>query len=178
MKSFKQVLLASALFASTSALLAADLSFAFEGDAAKRERLAELQGTATPPALHLKDWQNSEALKLGDLKGKIVVLDFWATWCGPCIRSIPHNNELAEKYKDDVVIIAICAPKGGEKMKAMVKDKGIEYPVAIDVDAQTKNAYGANGYPDYYIIDRDGSLVVADCQNSKVEDVLKVLLAK
>jgi len=172
----KNILALALIILCIQAAHAADLSFAFEGDAAKRARLAELQDTANPPELALANWLNSEARTLSDLKGKIVVLDFWATWCGPCINSIPHTNELAEKYKDDVVFIGVCAKRGSEKFESTVSGKGIEYPVAIDVDDRTGDAYRLNGYPDYYIVDRDGTLVVADCANSKVEDVIKLLL--
>ena len=157
---------------------AEDLSFAYEGDAQKRQRLEGIQNSTKPPALKLSKWGNSKSLNLKKLKGKIVVLDFWATWCGPCISSIPHNNEIFEKYKDDVVFIGICHPQGSDKMKKVIKDKGIKYPVAIDKKGDTSKAYKVNGYPDYYIFDKTGKLVVADCSNSKVEKVLEQLLKK
>ena len=118
----------------------------------------------------------SEALTLEKLKGKIVILDFWATWCGPCIRSIPKNNKLVEKYGDKVVMIGICHPRGSEKMAAVVKKHGIKYPVAMDPDEGTDKAYVVNGYPDYYVIDQNGKLVVADCANDQVEAVIEKLL--
>jgi len=161
-----------------SLLQAADFSAAFEGDAAERSRLKKLQDSAQPPALSVTEWQNSSPLSLAPLKGKIVVLDFWATWCGPCIASIPHNNELAAKYKDEVVFIGICHPKGSDTLKSVVESKGIKYPVAIDAKGETIAAYAVNSYPDYYIIDRDGRLVVADCANGQVEAVIEKLLKR
>ena len=166
-----------ALF-TVSALQAEDFSFAYEGDAKLRKRLESLQGSKTPPKINLAEWANSKDLSLEDLKGKIVVLDFSATWCGPCISSISHNNEIHNKYPDDVVFIGVCHPRGAEKMMKVLKDKGIEYPIAIDTDGKVADAYHVNGYPDYFIIDRDGTLVVADCANSKVSAVLAKMIKK
>lgn len=156
----------------------ADLASFHEGDEKKRERLAELVDSQIPPDMQVTQWMNSEPLSLADLKGKIVVIDFWATWCGPCIRAIPHNNEIAEKYGDDVVLIGICHSRGSEKMKDMAEKKGIEYPIAIDPDGETVSAYKVNGYPDYYLIDRAGKLRIADCKNSSVDDAIEALLAE
>lgn len=160
-----------------SSLHAADLDFAKEGDAKTRARLAKIENSPAIP-IELSDWINSDALTLADLKGKIVVLDFWATWCGPCIASIPHNNEIAKKYAKDVVFIGVCHPRGSESMAKMVKDKKIEYPVAIDKSGAAIKAYQVNGFPDYYIIGRDGKVAIADCANGKVEQVLEKLIAE
>jgi thiol-disulfide isomerase/thioredoxin len=173
-----QPVLAVFIFLLCGSIQAKDLSFAFEGNDDLRSRLEKLQGSSEIPELKLRNWMNASAMTLEDLKGKIVVLDFWATWCGPCIRSIPKNNELAERFKDDIVIIGICAEKGSERMQAVVEERGIKYPVAIDEDDQTNEAYDANGYPDYYIIDKTGKLVVADCKNSQVSTVIEMLLAE
>jgi len=170
----------SLLALATSCIAQADdLAALGEGKPEQRQRLAKLEKNAdNPPAIELSDWMNSEALNLEKLKGKIVVLDFWATWCGPCIASIPHTNEMARKFAGKVVIIGVCHPRGSEKMAAVVKDKGIKYPVAIDKGGKAADAYEVNGYPDYYLIDAKGKLRLADCANGNVEKAIEKLLAE
>ena len=129
------------------------------------------------PAISLKEWTNSKPLTLADLKGKIVLVDFWATWCGPRIAAVPHNNEMMKKYADKgVVIIGVCAANGAEKMAETVKAKGIEYPVAVDTNDTVRKAYKGNSFPDYYIIDRAGNLRWADVVNTDAEKAIQILL--
>lgn len=149
-----------------------------EGPPQLRERLAGLEGRQ-PPALAVSTWINSEEMKLEDLKGKVVLVDFWATWCGPCLASIPHTNQLMDKYgKQGLVIIGVCHPRGGENMAATAEQRGIKYPLALDKDGKTAEAYKVNGFPDYYFIDRAGKLRIADCKNNSVEAAIKALLAE
>jgi thiol-disulfide isomerase/thioredoxin len=171
----KRLLLSFVLLVVTAAFADPDLTSFQEGNSALRERLKAIDA-ANPPALQVSNWINADAATLASLKGKIVVLDFWATWCGPCIASIPHTNELAEKYKDKVVFIGVCHPRGGEKMADTVKEKGIKYPVCLDGEGATAKAYAVNGFPDYYIIDASGKLAIADCANDSVEKAIEALL--
>jgi len=147
-----------------------------EGDAAKRARLDGLD-PAAPPAWDLSEWINHAPVSRDDLAGKVVVLDFWATWCGPCISSIPKNNALAERYADEgLVVIGVCHPKGADKMADTVEEHGIAFPVAADADGTTIAGYHVDGFPDYYVFDRAGHLRGADVKNKHVEDVVKILL--
>ena len=144
------------LFSTTILLTSLSLSAAepaLEGSNV-RAALNALQGKPAPE-LQLNGWINSKALNLKQLKGKIVVLDFWATWCGPCIASIPHTNELMEKYsKKGVLIIGVCAQRGAEKIKATVKDRGLQLPVAFVQGPNAANK--GNSHPLYYRICRQG----------------------
>ncbi|MFN3168710.1 MAG: TlpA family protein disulfide reductase [Phycisphaeraceae bacterium] len=151
-----------------------------EGDSKKRERLAKLEDKAQdPPALVVENWLNAEAMTLKDLEGKVVVLDFWAPWSPNCIAAIQTHNALYEKHgKDGLVIIGVAATYGGNAVPDAVKEHGITYPVAIDVDNKTNTAYGPDGFPDYYVIDRAGKLRIADLRNDALEEVVAALLAE
>lgn len=151
-----------------------------EGGDEKRARLKRLEESPEqPPALSVDSWHNSEPIKLEQLKGKVVVIDFWATWSGPSERAIPKHNELFKKYgKDGLVIIGVCSTLGGEAIAKAIETHGITYPVCVDLDNKTNTAYAPNGYPDYYLIDRTGNLRIADCVNSKLEEAVQALLSE
>lgn len=150
-----------------------------EGSAEVRQRLKDLEGTNPPPALSTLNWINSEPLELEALKGKVVLLDFWATWCGPCLGAIPKLNKLQKEFKDQgLVIIGVCHPHKADRMGSTVKDRGITYAICEDRDGTTGTTYKVNGYPDYYLIDRQGRLRLADCNNRRIREAVKLLLAE
>ena len=156
-----------------------------EGNGARRGKMAKFDQCPTAPEMtSVTGWTNTEpamggASTLAQLKGKVVVLDFWATWCGPCIAAIPNTNALMSKYADQgLVVIGVCRSDGSEKMLDTVRSKGIAYPVCIDAKNEVNTAYGVDGYPDYYLIDRAGRLRGADVASVSLEDAIKLLLAE
>ena len=150
----------------------------WDDDPKNRASHAALEGKPMPP-LDLTEWINGE-VKSPDIKGKVLIVDFYATWCGPCMEAIPHNNELLKKYKDKgLVIIGVCSSnRGQEKFAANAKEHGMKYPAARDAKQKTEKAWQARYYPTYAIVDRKGIVRVIGLQPENVEKVVKKLLAE
>jgi len=117
-----------------------------------------------PELTGISGYINTESIKLEDLKGKVVLVDFWTYTCINCIRTLPYLNSWYEKYSDDgLVIIGVHTPefefeKNYENVLAAVKKYGIKYPVVQDNDYQTWNAYQNKFWPRKYLIDIDGNI--------------------
>ena len=154
-------------------------SWTWDKDPENRALHAALEGKPMPTLAELSGWINGE-VKAADLKGKVVLVDFYATWCGPCMAAIPHNNELLKQYKDKgLVIVGVCTSgRGQEKFAANAKEKGIEYPVARDAKQKSEKAWQAHYYPTYAVVDRKGIVRVIGLQPHNVEKVVKKLLAE
>lgn len=151
-------------------------SWTWDSKPEMRQGHAAIEGKAMP-ALTVADWLNGQ-VKPEDMKGKVVIVDFYATWCGPCMKAIPHNNELLKKYKDKgLVIVGVCTSSHGQEIMAEnAKQHGIEYPVASDPQQKSAKAWAVHYYPTYAIVDRKGIVRAIGLQPDHVEEVVKKLL--
>ncbi len=92
-----------------------------------------------------------------DLTGQIIVLDFWATWCGPCERSIPHLEKMQDKYKTKGVILLALSYESASTVDKYVKKKRISYVVGGGAE-RTRDNYGVNAYPTTFLIAPNGKV--------------------
>jgi len=133
-------------------------------------RPATLDAGAVAPDFVSQD-VSGKAFHLSDWKEKVIVLDFWATWCGPCMHSLPHTQEVAQRYKDQgVIVLAVCTSDTRANFSNWVKANRAKYadvvftcePIergAANYDGRpSAKLYGVRGIPTQFIIGRDGKI--------------------
>ncbi|MBL8605399.1 MAG: TlpA family protein disulfide reductase [Myxococcales bacterium] len=100
----------------------------------------------------------AERVSLGGLRGRVVVLDFWATWCAPCRAEIPILQRLHTQYAArGVTVLGVNVDEGGPGLVPRFRERfGMQYPIAYDVGAQLSGAYQVEGLPTLMVIDRQG----------------------
>jgi peroxiredoxin len=119
--------------------------------------------------------------QLSQYKGKVVVVNFWATWCGPCRQEIPDFIEAYKKYKDKgLEIVGISLDQDGwTKVTPFVKQNRINYPVVLGTEQVVENYGGVNAIPSTFLVDRDGNIVDKHVGTVRLKDLeakLKPLL--
>jgi len=136
------------------------------------------------PKFALKDLAG-RAVSNESLKGKVVLLDFWATWCVPCRKSMPELQALHKKYAQrGFTVVGVSIDEGGparSKVKKFVTSKKITYPIAIDAEQNPAwDAFLVKAVPAAYLIDRDGRIVAqwtgSPAEGRELEDKLATLL--
>jgi len=120
---------------------------------------------AAPNFTGISNWFNSAPLNIADLRGKVVLVDFWTYGCVNCVNTLPHVTELYAKYRDrGLVVVGVHTPefpfeRSASNVQAALKRHGINYPVAQDNDSQTWNAWHNQYWPAQYIVDQNGKIV-------------------
>lgn len=120
--------------------------FKAEGGAVPDLQLAALDGSA---------------IRLAERKGRVVLVNFWATWCAPCREEIPDFNDLYAAYRESGLdIVAISMDEEGEEVvRPFVQENGMAYPVAIGSDEVAEAFGGVVGFPTTFLVDREGKVV-------------------
>jgi peroxiredoxin len=106
----------------------------------------------TLPDLQGKTWSMNE------LRGKIVLVNFWATWCPPCRSEMPDLQKLYTKYKDQGLVVLSISDEDMDKVSAYVKENGYTYPILLDAGRKVNEMFGIQGIPKSFVYDREGKL--------------------
>ena len=119
---------------------------------------AALKAGDTPPPIGLPDLQG-EQVDLAELKGKVVVVDFWASWCGPCKEEMPVLEALHEKYSEQgLVIVGINIDNSRKKMEKFLEANPVTFRIVHDPKITIPQRYEPSTMPTSYFIGRDGKL--------------------
>jgi thiol-disulfide isomerase/thioredoxin len=133
--------------------------------------------TAAPNFAGISKWFNSAPLSISDLRGKVVLVDFWTYGCYNCVNTLPYVTKLYETYKDKgLVVIGIHTPefpfeRSARNVQTALKRHGITYPVAQDNDSATWNAWRNQYWPAQYIVDQHGNIVFSHAGEGQYDEI-------
>ncbi|NDC39499.1 MAG: TlpA family protein disulfide reductase, partial [Proteobacteria bacterium] len=98
---------------------------------------------------------------LSDFRGKVVLLNFWASWCGPCVSELPSLQRLAGRYAErGLVVLGVGVDDQSQSLEQFQKAYGLSYPTLVDPDGAVKRTYKLTGVPESFFIDRDGKFLL------------------
>ena len=140
---------------------------------AQKERLAEGK---VAPEFSYPTPDGNKNLGPQDFKGKILVLDFWASWCGPCRKENPHLVEIYKKYKDkDLLMISVSMDTDEKAWRKAVKEDGLEWIQACDLqgaDGKAVRAYRVTGIPHIFVLDGNNKIIGEKLKGQELDDLL------
>ena len=169
-------------------LVAPALGAADEGEAdmPDRTKLGEFVPSSQPftaPAISLAD-TNGRSIELSELRGKLVLVNLWATWCEPCLREMPSLERLQSRLGERIAVLAVSEDRGGNKsVEPFIAKLGLKsVKIYIDPKSEVGHAFGVRGLPTSFLIDREGKVLgrvegAAEWDSPKILGVLEPLLS-
>ena len=132
------------------------------------------------PNFTLTNVKTGKPVSLSDFKGKVVVIDFWATWCIPCRKAMKFYEKLyREKHKEGFVVLAISIDQREKKLKNFLKKRPVSFPILHDPEKTLMKKYGVFKIPTTFVIDRSGKIqnkyvgILEKVVRARVEELLK-----
>ncbi len=110
-----------------------------------------------------------------DLKGKVVLVNFWATWCPPCRKEMPDLNTLYQRFKDQGFVILAISDEEADKIKPFVAEPKISYPILLDPGRKVNGLFQVQGIPKSFVFDRGGKLVAQSIDMRTQKQFLEML---
>jgi cytochrome c biogenesis protein CcmG/thiol:disulfide interchange protein DsbE len=129
------------------------------------------------PSFALREAGANRTLDLTSLRGKPVILNFWATWCGPCYIEHPVLVESSRRLGSDVQFIGVVFDDTEEKILKFLRENGTSYPTVLDDNGKTAIAYGVGGVPETFFIDASGKIVTKHTGPLSTADIQQKLTA-
>lgn len=124
-----------------------------------RLRVQKFEEPVVAPDFTLKDLKGTQ-VTLKNFKGRVVFLNFWATWCPPCRREMPSMERLYKQLKDrDFTMLAVDMQESEKRVRAFISEFSLSFPALLDLNGDISSLYGIVGLPTTYIIDREGKII-------------------
>ncbi len=112
---------------------------------------------------------------LRQLKGKVVLVNFWATWCPPCRKEMPDLNALYQRFKDQGFVVLAISDEEADKVKPFISERNISYPVMLDPGRKVNELFQVEGIPKSFVYDREGKLVAQSIDMRTQKQFLEML---
>src|SRR5216684_7201935 len=124
-----------------------------------RPQLNPVEIGSRAPGFNATDLRANRRATLEDYRGKVVLVNIWATWCPPCRAEMPDLESIYKRFKKDGLIVLAISDEEAGKVKQFVDEYGLSYPILLDSDKSVHKQYTIEGLPRSFVYDRDGKLV-------------------
>lgn len=129
------------------------------------------------PEIRAEETSAGAPFDWAELRGKVVLVDFWGTWCGPCVLQLPHLQQLYMSHREKgFEIVGVHSAHGAESVGTFLEKRPLPWPVIVDQTGTNQKAYQVTHYPSLFLIDRNGRLRVALAHEKGLEEAVAELL--